>query len=132
MPTFHHCKPRLQHVMIWSKDEGLFQKSFDYIKLEFDGNIYPITIKDIPTVIEKVQEHQIEEEIEKYDFHVIKIHHGKVELLLKDSQRHVIHDIDNLEDALESLGQKIVKWYWDFEKTMDHGEMPINFNSLKQ
>jgi hypothetical protein len=109
----HNCKPRLQHVLVWSKDETLFQRSLEFIKLEFDNNLYPVTIADIPTVIERIEEHEIEDEIEKYNFHVIKVHTDRVELLLKNNERHVIEDIEELEDALELLGQKIIRWYWD-------------------
>jgi hypothetical protein len=113
LPHFEHCKPRLQHVMVWSSDQELFTRSIDFIKLEFENNIYPITIDDIPTVTEKVTAEEIEHEIEKYDFHVIKVHHGKVELLLKDNQRHIVEEVEEIEDAIELMGQKIIKWYWD-------------------
>jgi hypothetical protein len=108
----HYCKPRLQHVLVWSTDQDLFERGLEYIKLEFEGNLHPVTVADIPTIIEKIEEHEIEAEIEKYDFHLIKIYPKRVELLIKNNERHVIEEIDVLEDALEVLGQKLIKWYW--------------------
>lgn len=113
LPHFHHCKPRLQHALIWSNDADLFNQSIEFIKQEFDNSIFPVTIDDIPTIIEHISPDEIELEIEKYDFHVIKVHTDCIELILKDNRRHIIRDIPEFEDRLEQAGRIILNWYWE-------------------
>ncbi len=102
----HKCKPKIQHVLLWSKKKEVVLEWKALINEYHNEYLYAITIEDIPTVISNTKDKDIEKEIEKYNFHVIKVHESHAELIRVDNKIHKV-ELLNIEDAIIILGKKV-------------------------
>jgi len=101
---------RMLPVVIWSKDHDLANAAKEYIGMEFDDYINIIQL-DVIYDFEKIDDiNEIEKVIDTYDFHVIRIHSSKAELILKDNTRFV-EVYDDLETLLDNFGRKLIRFY---------------------
>ncbi len=109
----HVCRPKIQHVLVWSDRNEYVDEAIKILMDEFDESLFAFSIEDIPTVVERTEIGQIEEEIEKYDFHVIKIKDSAVHVVLIDNNHHIIDAEGELEEALGKAARHIIKFRFD-------------------
>jgi hypothetical protein len=105
----HKCKPKIQHILVWSPFEEQVNRGRSHINTNFSHRLYAFTTSDIAHIVETIPLDEIESVIESYDFHVIKLKDDHFELVLIDNERHRIDKIEDFEIALESLLKKIPK-----------------------
>jgi hypothetical protein len=112
MHNDHNFRPDLIPVLVWSEDTKLRDTAIKIINSEFDENLYIFTTEHLHLPKSKSTEN-ISAEIEKYDFHVIKVSEKIIELILKNDERHK-SKIGNLEEDLEKFARQIIDYNHKF------------------
>lgn len=99
----HACEIRIQHLLVWSKDDEVVERGRQLINEYYWDRLYAFTTQEIAHMLVGLQPHEEELEIEKFDFHVLKIHGNQLELILKDNQRHALEADAEVDDAIEDI-----------------------------
>ena len=105
----HECvTTNLIPVLVWSKDHELTRLSIKILNDEFNDNLVIFSYEEVPNLIDKVHLDEIESEVEKYDFHVIKIDEKKLTVIFLENSKFELKRTDNLETDLELAARKII------------------------
>lgn len=105
----HYHTTDIQPVLIWSPDKDLEEKSIILIREEYQGRIMPFTTEQIGHKVGRLTEAELEEEIAKFNFHVIKVKPTVTELILLDNMYHKRDENIKWEDGLRDLIHEILE-----------------------
>ena len=101
---------RMLPVVIWSKDDEISNIAKEYVNGEFGEYINLIELESISGFEELKDLEEIENLIDKYNFHVIRIEAKKAELILIDDSRFE-EEYEGLEKILDNFGRKLIAFY---------------------
>lgn len=104
----HHCIPKLKPVLIWSPDSSLCDQIHQVLQEKYKSKLFTFKTDVIAYKLEGLSENEIEFEIERYDFHVIKVYQGTLELVRIDNHRHVMEWEENIEIPLSEIVKVIM------------------------
>ena len=99
-------------VLVWSEDKELEVQARQFLFDEFGEYIFLLNVDEM-SVLESLDPSKYHEELDKYDFHLIRLSNNKAELVFRDESKaeRVEREFEDLEMLLEEYGRLLISYY---------------------
>mgnify|MGYP003491520850 CR=1 FL=1 len=103
---------RMLQVLVWSEDKELEVQARQFLFDEFGEYIFLLNVDEM-SVLESLDPSKYHEELDKYDFHLIRLSNNKAELVFRDESKaeRVEREFEDLEMLLEEYGRLLISYY---------------------
>ncbi|MCX8034824.1 MAG: hypothetical protein N3A71_00855 [Candidatus Dojkabacteria bacterium] len=112
----HKCESTKEVVVVWSEIEEMMNSAYNILKEELGDNLTIVHINEVSKLADGKVE-VINEIIDQFNYHVIKIHADYILIIFTDNTTlEILFDpeTDDFETLIAEIGREII--YWRFKK----------------